>query len=153
MRKFLLPVINLINLILVSIAWGLSAAKENDSAIIDAAPGQHDVGCGNLYQVVWGGNHANILGIIAFFAFILGCVLMLTAFLPIKARKFIACLEGLSFVGAGVLFILSPKTYDYPIVKAELTGRFIAIIVLILIAGAFSLLMSVIDFTGKKESK
>lgn len=151
MRKFLLPVINLINLILVSIAWGISAAKENDSAIIDA--GNKDVGCGNLYQVVWGGSHANILGIIAFFAFILGCVLMLAAFLPIKARKFIACLEGLSFVGAGVLFILSPKTYDYPIVKAELTGRFIAIIVLILIAGAFSLLMSVIDFTGKKESK
>ena len=151
MRKFLLPVINLINLILVSIAWGLSAAKENDSAIIDA--GNKDVGCGNLYQVVWGGSHANILAIIAFFAFILGCVLMLAAFLPIKARKFIACLEGLSFVGAGVLFILSPKTYDYPIVKAELTGRFIAIIVLILIAGAFSLLMSTIDFTGKKESK
>lgn len=151
MRKFLLPVINLINLILVSIAWGISAAKENDSAIIDA--GNKDVGCGNLYQVVWGGSHANILAIIAFFAFILGCVLMLAAFLPIKARKFIACLEGLSFVGAGVLFILSPKTYDYPIVKAELTGRFIAIIVLILIAGAFSLLMSVIDFTGKKESK
>lgn len=151
MRKFLLPVINLINLILVSIAWGLSAAKQNDSAIIDA--GNKDIGCGNLYQVVWGGSHANILAIIAFFAFILGCVLMLAAFLPIKARKFIACLEGLSFVGAGVLFILSPKTYDYPIVKAELTGRFIAIIVLILIAGAFSLLMSVIDFTGKKESK
>ena len=151
MRKFLLPVINLINLILVSIAWGLSAAKENDSAIIDAA--NKDVGCGNLYQVVWGGSHANILGIIAFFAFILGCVLMLAAFLPIKARKFIACLEGLSFVGAGVLFILSPKTYDYAIVKPELTDRFIAIIVLILIAGAFSLLMSVIDFTGKKESK
>ena len=151
MRKFLLPVINLINLILVSIAWGLSAAKENDSAIIDA--GNKDVGCGNLYQVVWGGSHANILAIIAFFAFILGCVLMLAAFLPIKARKFIACAEGLSFVGAGVLFILSPKTYDYPIVKAELTGRFIAVIVLILIAGAFSLLMSAIDFTGKKESK
>ena len=153
MRKFLLPVINLINLILVSIAWGLSAAKENDSAIIDVAPGRNDVGCGNLYQVVWGGSHANVIAIIAFFAFILGCVLMLAAFLPIKARKFIACLEGLSFVGAGVLFILSPKTYDYAIVKPELTDRFIAIIVLILIAGAFSLLMSVIDFTGKKESK
>ena len=151
MRKFLLPVINLINLILVSIAWGLSAAKENDSAIIDA--GNKDIGCGNLYQVVWGGSHANVIAIIAFFAFILGCVLMLAAFLPIKARKFIACLEGLSFVGAGVLFILSPKTYDYPIVEAELTGRFIAIIVLILVAGAFSLLMSAMDFTGKKESK
>ena len=151
MRKFLLPVINLINLILVSIAWGLSAAKENDSAIIDA--GNKDIGCGNLYQVVWGGSHANVLALIAFFAFILGCALMLAAFLPIKARKFIAFLEGLSFVGAGVLFILSPKTYDYAIVKPELTDRFIAIIVLILIAGAFSLLMSVIDFTGKKESK
>ena len=151
MRKFLLPVINLINLILVSIAWGLSAAKENDSALIDA--GRNDFGCGNLYQVVWGGSHANVIAIIAFFAFILGCVLMLAAFLPIKARKFIACAEGLAFVAAGVLFILSPKTYDYEIAEVEFTGRFIAIIVLILIAGAFSLLMSAIDFTGKKESK
>ena len=46
MRKFLLPVINLINLILVSIAWGLSAAKENDSALIDV--GRNDNGLGNV---------------------------------------------------------------------------------------------------------
>lgn len=151
MRKFLLPVINLINLILVSIAWGLSAAKENDSALIDV--GRNDTGLGNAYQIVWGGSHANVLGIIAFFAFILGCVLMLVAFLPIKARKFIACAEGLAFVGAGVLFILSPKGYDINAKEIEFTGRFIAFIVLILIAGAFSLLMSAIDFTGKKESK
>jgi len=149
MRKFLLPVINLVNLILVSIAWGLSAAKENDSAIIDAA--RKDIGCGNLYQVVWGGSSANIIAIIAFFAFIFGCVLILAAFLPIKARKFITCFAGVLLVSAGVLFILSPKTYDYRILKPELTGRFIAIIVLILIAGAFSLLMSVIEFLGKKK--
>ena len=150
MRKFLLPVINLINLILVSIAWGLSAAKENDSALIDV--GNKDTGLGNVYQIVWGSAKPNVLGIIAFFAFILGCVLMLVAFLPIKARKFIACLEGLSFVGAGVLFILSPKTYAIDHTpNIEFTNRFIAFIVLILIAGAFSLLMSVIDFTGKKE--
>lgn len=151
MRKFLLPVINLINLILVSIAWGLSAAKENDSALIDA--GRNDNGLGNVYQIVWGSAKPNVLGIIAFFAFILGCVLMLAAFLPIKARKFIACAEGLAFVAAGVLFILSPKTYQIGAKEIEFTGRFIAFIVLILIAGAFSLLMSAIDFTGKKESK
>ena len=147
MRKFLLPIINLVNIILVSIAWGLSGK----TAVIDA--GRSDQACGNIYQVVWMGSKANIIGIVAFFLFCVACFLTLVAFLPLKVRKFVVCLGGLMYVGAGVLFLLSPKFYDYSIIKPELTGAFIAICVLILVAGAFSLLMAAIDMFAKKESK
>ena len=147
MRKFLLPIINLVNLILVSIAWGLSGK----TAVIDA--GRNDQACGNIYQVIWMGKNANIIAIVAFFLFCVACLLTLFAFLPVKVRKFTTCLGGLMYVGAGVLFLLSPKFYDYGMIKPELTNALIAICVLILIAGALSLLMSVIDFFAKKESK
>lgn len=147
MRKFLLPIINLVNLILVSIAWGLSGK----SAVIDA--GNKDLACGNMYQVIWEGSKANVIGIVAFFLFIVGCALTLVAFLPVKWRKFVSCGAGVAYVAAGVMFLLSPKSYDFAIVKPVLTGAFIAICVLILIAGAFSLCMSVLEFLGKKESK
>ena len=147
MRKFLLPIINLVNIILVSIAWGLSGK----TAVIDA--GRGDQACGNLYQVVWMGTKFNIIGVVAFFLFCVACFATLVAFLPVKVRKFVACLGGLMYVGSGVLFLLAPKFYDYSMIKPELTGSFIAICVLILVAGAFSLLMAAIDMFAKKESK
>lgn len=149
MRKFLLPVLNLINVILVSITWGLSGK----TAVIDA--GRSDAACGNVYQVIWMGQKANVLAIVGFFLFCFACLLMLVAFLPIKARKFISCAGGLMFVGTGVIFLLAckPPFYDCGIIEAELTGALIAMSVLVLCAGAFSLLMSVLDFTAKKESK
>lgn len=150
MRKFLLPVINLINLILVSIAWGLSGK----SAILETI-NHKSVGCGNMYQIVWMGSTANVIGIVAFFLFCVACFATLVAFLPIKARKFVSCLAGLMYVGSGVMFLLSPKFYDYNIQMPKLTSAFIAFCVLILVAGAFSLLMSVLEFTslGKKNAK
>ena len=151
MRKFLLPVINLVNVILVSIAWGLSA----NTAVNDIGQTTADVPCGNFYQVVWQGSRANVLGLIGFFLFCIASLAMLIAFLPIKARKFITCCVGLMFVGAGVMFLLAPipPHYAYKIVEPELTGSLIAMAVLVFIAGAFSLLMSVVEFLGKKESK
>ena len=147
MRKFLLPIINLVNLILVSIAWGLSGK----SAVIDA--GFNDAPCGNMYQIIWEGSHANVVAIIAFFLFCFACAATLVAFIPAKWRKFVSCGAGAGYIAAGIMFLLSVKTYDYAIVKPELTGAFIAICVLILIAGAFSCGMAVIEFLGKKESK
>ena len=144
MRKFLLPIINLVNLILISIAWGLSGK----TAIIDAGNG--DYACGNMYQVIWQGKEANPVAIVGFFLFIFGCAAMLAAFIPAKWRKFVSCGAGALFIASGVLFLCSPKTYDYPIAKPELTSAFIAICVLILIAGAFSLAMSAVEFFGKK---
>ena len=147
MKKFLLPIINLVNLVLISITWGLSGK----TAVIDA--GNKDIACGNMYQVIWEGSKANPIAIVAFFLFIVGCALTLVAFIPAKWRKFVSCGAGVSYIAAGILFLLSPKTYDYAMVKPELTSAFIAICVLILIAGAFSACMSVYEFLGKKESK
>ena len=148
MRKFLLPIINLVNLILVSIAWGLS----NQSAITDKA----GVGRATMYDIVWMGSKPNVLAIVAFFLFCVACLFTLIAFLPVKIRKFVACLGGLMYVGSGVLYLIaheSPKYFDRSIVEPELTGAYIAFCVLILVAGGLSLLMSVIDFMGKKEAK
>lgn len=147
MRKFLLPIINLVNLILVSIAWGLSGK----SAVIDAGNG--DKACGNMYQIIWFGSKANGVAIVAFFLFCFACAATLIAFLPVKWRKYVSCTAGAFYIASGIMFLLSPKTYDFAMVKPELTGAFIAICVLILIAGAFSCCMAAIEFLGKKESK
>ena len=48
MRKFLSPILNVINLILVAIAWGLSGQSAlNDIGVEANAP------AGNLYQLVF----------------------------------------------------------------------------------------------------
>ena len=148
MRKFLSPILNVINLILVAIAWGLSGQSAlNDIGVEANAP------AGNLYQLVFFGTKTNILAIIGFCLFCVACFGMLVAFLPLKVRKFVACLNGLMFAGAGVLFLLAPKFYDYGSGKFEMTGAFIAICVLILVAALFSLCMAALEFTAKKESK
>ena len=114
---------------------------------------QNDEVCGTLYDLVWTGSKANVLAIVAFFLFILGCALTLLAFVPTKWRKFVSCGAGAAYIAAGILFLLSPKTYDASIVKPELGSAFIAFCVLVLIAGAFSVCMSAVEFLGKKESK
>ena len=155
MRKFLLPIINLVNLILISITWGLSGK----SAVLETINHQ-SIGRGNIYQVVWMGSHANVAGIIGFFLFCFACLAMLIAFLPMKSRKYITCAGGLMFIASGVLMLVSPfpPLYDCAINAPKLTGSLIAMAVLTLIAGAFTMLMSVLDFVEeqkqlKKEGK
>ena len=152
MRKFLLPIINLVNLILVSIAWGLTGK----TALVSGS-NNISYGYGNFYEVIWDGqvssHNVNVMGIVAFFIFILGCAFMLAAFLPVKWRKFVSCLEGLSFIASGVLFLIMPFHTARATVEPELTGAMIAIAVLVLIAGAFAVCMSLLEFLGKKESK
>ena len=149
MRKFLLPVINLINLILVSITWGLT----KQTAVVDKEFASEPRGI--YYQIVWGGTKPNVLAIVGFFLFIATCVAILVAFLPLKVRKFITCAGGLMSVASGVIFLLSPKPkfYDCSIVEPKLTGACIAMAVLVFVAGAFLLLMSVIEFLPEKKSK
>ena len=152
MRKFLLPIINLVNVILVSIAWGLTGK----SALVS----EHksiSYGYGNFYEVIWDGQVAsknvNALGIVAFFVFILGCALMLAAFLPVKWRKFVSCGEACAFIASGVLFLIMPFHTARATVEPKLTGAMIAIAVLVLVAGALAACMAAIEFLGKEESK
>ena len=151
MRKFLLPVINLVNLILIVIVWILSG----QTAVLDVGQKTADIAKGNYYQVVWQGARANVLGIVGFFLFCFAVLLTLVVFLPVKGRKFLNCANGLMYIGAGVMFLLAPMPphYSCGFAEAELTGATIAMAVLVFVAGAFSLLMSVIELLGKKESK
>jgi len=145
MRKFLIPIINLVNIILVSISYGLG----NNTAVIDSA--LSDTPRGNYYQLVWNAaDHANVIGIVGFFLFVIATALMLVNFLPIKARKVIAPITGAMFIGAGVLFLLTPGKADIHFIEMKLTGSLIAMAVLVIIAGALTLVMSVLDFTAKK---
>ena len=148
MRKFLLPIINLVNLILVSIAWGLSGK----SAVIDA--GRGDLACGNIYQVIWEGVKPNGVGIAGFFLFIFGCAALLVAFVPFKYRKFVSCGAALMLITAGILFVNAPWHYDRGMTSnIECTSALLAIASLIIIAGAFAGVMALIEFLDKKQSK
>lgn len=143
MRKFLIPIINLVNVILVSITFGLA----NNPAFTSDSGNSH-----RYYQIVWNpADKPNVIGIIGFFLFVVAAALMLVNFLPIKARKCIAPLTGLMFIGAGVLFLMTPAAADMRNINMELSGSLIAMSVLVFVAGALSLLMSVLDFTKKAE--
>ncbi len=149
MRKFLIPIINLVNVILVSIVFGISV---NPSAF-DTHTGS-SVSVGNYYQLVWNpADKANVLGIVGFFLFVVVAAVMLFNFLPVKARKFTAAVAGAMFIGSGVLFLMTPASADLGKVvidSLELSGSLIAMAVLVFVAGALSLAMAALDFTNKK---
>ena len=151
MRKFLIPIINLVNIILVSITFGLSV---NPSAF-DTHTGS-SVSIGNYYQLVWNAaDKVNVLGIVGFFLFIVAAAIMLFNFLPVKARKITSMVAGAMFISAGILFLKTPASTGISKVvidSLELSGSLIAMSVLVIIAGAFSLLMTVLDLTAKKDN-
>jgi len=152
MRKFLLPIINLVNVILVSVAWGLTGK----TALVDQGNVKYP-NLGNFYEVIWDGQakngNVNVLGVISFFIFILGCALMLVAFLPVKWRKFVSCGEAVCFLASGIMFFIMPKHTARPYVDPKLSAAMIAVAVLVVIAGAFAGAMAALEFLGKKESK
>lgn len=150
MRKFLLPIINLVNVILVSITFGLG---KNSVGSIEYNS-KLSTNLNNYYNVVWGHQEVvNTIGIIGFFLFILAVVLTVAAFLPVKARKFIAGVAGASYIAAGVLFLLTPSHFCINVLGTlKLSGSLIAMAVLVFIAGALSLGMAAIELTSK-ESK
>ena len=145
MKKFLLPIINLVNLVLISITWGLSGK----TAVTDKLSSR----TATYYTVLWEGHPGNALGIVGFFLFIVACALTLFAFLPVKVRKYATCVAGASYIAAGVLFLVCPHTFSSGIQEPKLTGALIAMAVLVFVAGAFSLCMSAIELFAKKESK
>lgn len=148
MRKFLLPIINLVNVILVSITFGLGKNPGVKDVVRNKILSQ------NYYNLVWGHQQtANVIGIIGFFLFVVAVALTVVSFLPVKVRKFVVAVAGALYIAAGVMFLLTPSHYCYNFLGAiKLTGSLIAMAVLVFIAGAFSLLMSAIEFTSK-ESK
>ena len=141
MRKFLIPIINLVNIILVSITFGLG----NNHALTSEHMNQ------NYYQLVWNNaNVPNVVGIVGFFLFVVGVAVVLFNFLPVKARKITTIVAGGMLIAAGILFLKTPGSANINPINPELTGSLIAMAVLVIIAGALSLVMCVLDITAKK---
>lgn len=149
MRKFLLPIINLVNVILVSIIFGLGA---NTALTGDTYPNR-----GNWYSLVWEGYLktgadgkqivcANVVGIIGFFLFVIAVAGILVAFLPVSFRKWVNVGVGAALIAAGVLFLLTPNGSMRNIPNVgEITDSLIAMAVLAFVSGAFSLGMAALE--------
>lgn len=151
MRKFLLPIINLINVVLCSIVFGLG----NNNAYTYSLSGNERAG-ETWYSLVWMPieNGSNAIGIVGFFLFIFAVAGVLFAFLPIKARKFVNVLVGAMLIASGVLFLKTPMGGQRVYPGLELSGSLIAMAVLVFISGAFSLAMAALEFVSKPaESK
>lgn len=145
MRKFILPIINLVNVILVGIAFILSGR-------VGALDGHNSK---TFYELVWLNQNANVIGIVGFFLFVLAAAVTLAVFIPFPGRKYASAVGGAMHIAAGVLILLTPKAADVLWIETnfEKTGALIAMAVLVIIAGAFTLGMSVLEFLEKKESK
>ena len=161
MKKFLLPIMNLVNVVLVSIVFGLGA--QTAALRINTEP---KLELGNWYQLVWQGSYvefgktsANVLGIIGFFLFVLAVAAILVAFFPTKFRKWVAVGAGAALIAAGVLFLLTPKNAglgDAVVTNLKLTSELIGMSVLAFVSGAVLLGMAAIEIVPmflKKEAK
>lgn len=138
MRKFLSPIINLVSLVLVGIAYGVASI----TAAFDAAKNP----AGNYYQLVWGSTTNNALNIVGFFLFIAGSALLLFVFLPGIVRKCASLLSAGTLIAGGILALTSPARVNPTFVTQP---GLIGFAVLAFIAGAFSLIIFLLEL--KKE--
>ena len=145
MRKFLLPVINIVNLILVGIAFGLGG----NTAIYSPKGDTHPIG--NYYQVIW--NQPNVLGLVAFFLFVVGVFLLLVTLVPFKGRKFVALVNGGMLIASGILTLGLGNELARPASNPsfENSGSLIAFTVLLFIAGGLAILIALLELFMKKE--
>ncbi len=139
MRKFLSPIINIISMVLVGIAFGLAG--------LSAAHGAGDSNIGCYYEQVWNTNN-NVMAIVGFFLLCVGAFMLLVVFLP-KIRKFTALLAGALLIAAGVFALMTPGFINGA-TPVTLQPGLIGMATLLFIAGGFSLIISVIEFVSKE---
>lgn len=147
MKKFILPVINLISLILSGIVFGLGA-----NTAVEFKFGNDPRG--NWYQLVWWENSygPNAIGIVGFFIFIAAVFFALVTMIPFKGRKFCVPFVGLLFIAAGLLFFFTPTGYFLSDVsKYNITDSFVAMMVLVFVAGGLELLGAAVEFLPEKK--
>jgi len=146
MKKFIVPIINLVSIILASVVFGLGANTAVEFKATETASG-------NWYQLVW--NYVEplkVIAVVGFFLFVVAVFLCLVTMIPFKFRLVGLCLAGLMFVGAGVMFLLTPDAVFGS--KAALYGKtdsFIAMIVLVFVAGGLELLATAVDLIPSKK--
>ena len=147
MKKFILPVINLISIVLSAVVFGLGA----NSAVYR---GQTSDGQGNWYQLVWTiPQPLQVVAVMGFFLFVFAVFFTLVTMIPFKYRKVGLCLVGLMFVAAGVMFLMTPGAV-YTGNNAgsyKLSDSLIAMAVLVFVAGGLELVGACIDFLPEKK--
>ena len=139
MKRILSPLINLVSLILVGVAFGLGGLSAAHHA-------GNDSNMGTYYQLIW--QNPKFLPVFGFFALCVGAFLLLVVFLPF-VRKFAAPLAGALLIVSGVFALLTPKAIQSN-VAVELQPGLIAMAVLLFIAGAFSLIVCALEFLSKE---
>lgn len=155
MKKFLFPIVNLVNIVLISIVFGLggNAFYEVEKAKVWET-GQ------DWYNLVWQpimGGRANAVGIVGFFLFVFAVAAIVVTFFPSAFRKWVNVGAGAALIAAGVLFLVSPQGGLRDASTAtRLTDSGIAMGVLVFIAGAFALALGILEVLkvfDKKEAK
>ena len=147
MKKFILPVINLISIVLSAVIFGLGA----NSAVYR---GQTSNGQGNWYQLVWTiPSPLSALAVIGFFVFVFAVFFTLVTMIPFKARKYCLGVVGLMFVATGVLFLLTPGSVYTGANAASYikSASLIAMSVLAFVAGALELIGCAVEFLPEKN--
>lgn len=147
MKKFIVPIINLVSLILSSVVFGLGA-----TSAVKFTP--RDEVAGNWYELVWTRfSPLSAIAIVGFFLFCFACFFTLLTMIPFKFRFVGVCLAGLLFIGAGVMFLLTPgavytgsNASDY-----AKTDSFIAMIVLVFVAGGLELVATAVSLLPEKK--
>lgn len=143
MKKFILPVIGLIALILVGVAFGLGSNSAGNIYAIKPA--------GNWYQLVWTTKGVSTIGVVGFFLLCVGAFFGLVALIPFKFSKFLMALVGLMFVGAGVIMLLTPGAVYSHGEPFDMAASYTAVCVLTLVAGGLDLLGACVGFLPEKK--
>ena len=147
MRKFLSPIINLLSLILVGIAYGLAG--------ITAAHNVNGTSIGNYYQVVW--QNPNSFSVAGFFIIILATVFVIALFIP-KLYKITGAVTFTGTVTAGLLItggvfaLLTPaklqEGYALPVTNQP---ALIGLAVLLFVAAFLSVIIVCLEFLPEEK--
>ncbi|GEM_PF-2841246 len=143
MRKILLPILSLVSVILVAIAFGIAA--QTAATRVDGS------NFGNYYQLVFE-RGSNVFATLSFVFLIIATVALVVCLIPFKFRKFVLPGASVLFILTGVFMILAPK-HASDVSPLTVTGSMTATAVLLIVTGAVLCLMTVLSFLGKKESK
>ena len=141
MRKILVPVLSLVCVVLVAVAFGISA--QTVATRVDST------NFGNYYQLVFERGF-NAYAIVSFVCFVAAAALLVVCLIPTKIRKFVLPVDALAFIAAGVFTLLAPKA---ALEKITPNGTLTATAVLLIVAGVLVCGLTCLAFNKKKEAK
>ena len=109
MRKILVPVLSLVAVVLVAIAFGISAQT--------VATRVDDSNFGNYYQLVFE-RGSNAFAVVSFVCLIVAAVLLLVCLIPTKFRKFVLPADAALFVVSGTVYRLAIESCRFSWIRA-----------------------------------